>query len=103
MTAHSAVAQVPASPSPPISPAPSEVGELRSPLAPFHESESELVCAARRNRPYARARLVESFMPLIGSVARIYAHAPTVDRSELMQEGVVGMLTALERYDPDPG
>jgi RNA polymerase sigma factor (sigma-70 family) len=42
-------------------------------------------------------------MPLIGSVARIYAHAPNVDRSELMQEGVVGMLRALERYDPERG
>jgi RNA polymerase sigma factor (sigma-70 family) len=61
------------------------------------------VRAARRNGPGARARLVESFMPLIGSIARIYAHAPTVDRSELMQEGVVGMLRALERYDPDLG
>jgi RNA polymerase sigma factor (sigma-70 family) len=61
------------------------------------------VRAARRNRPGARARLVESFMPLVGSIARIYAHAPAVDRSELMQEGVVGMLRALERYDPDLG
>ncbi|MEA2224891.1 MAG: polymerase primary sigma factor [Solirubrobacteraceae bacterium] len=103
MTAHSAVAHVPASRSTPISPAPPEVGEIRSQLTAFHESQSELVRAARRNRPYARARLVESFMPLIGSIARIYAHAPTVDRSELMQEGVVGMLRALERYDPDLG
>jgi RNA polymerase sigma factor (sigma-70 family) len=61
------------------------------------------VRAARNNRPGARARLVESFMPLVGSIARIYAHVPAVDRRELMQEGVVGMLRALERYDPDLG
>ncbi|HSZ03724.1 MAG TPA: sigma-70 family RNA polymerase sigma factor [Solirubrobacteraceae bacterium] len=75
--------------------------ERRFELVPLRESQSELLLAARRNRPYARARLIESFMPLIGSVARIYARVPAVDRSELMQEGVVGVLRALERYDPE--
>lgn len=42
-------------------------------------------------------------MPLIASVARIYRHVPAVDRAELMQEGVVGVLRALERYDPELG
>jgi RNA polymerase sigma factor (sigma-70 family) len=42
-------------------------------------------------------------MPLIGSVARIYAGVPGVDRQELVQEGVVGLLRALERYDPELG
>ncbi len=102
MTAHSAVAHVPASPSAPLSAVPPRQ-QATAQLVPFHETQSDLVRAARRNRPGARARLVESFMPLIGSIARIYAHAPTVDRSELMQEGVVGMLRALERYDPDLG
>jgi RNA polymerase sigma factor (sigma-70 family) len=40
---------------------------------------------------------------LIGSVARTYFHVPGVDRSELMQEGVVGVLRALERFNPDLG
>jgi RNA polymerase primary sigma factor len=102
MTAHSAVAHVPAVPSSPLSAAPFPQ-ETTAQLVPFHETQSDLVRAARHNQPGARARLVESFMPLIGSVARIYAHTPTVDRSELMQEGVVGMLRALERYDPDRG
>ena len=70
-------------------------------LAPMRETQSELLQAARLNRPHARARLVESFMPLIGSVARIYAYVPAVDRAELIQEGVAGVLRALERYDPD--
>lgn len=103
MTAHSAVARVPVSSSTPISPGPSQVRDTCCQLAPIHETQSELVLAARRNHPYARDRLIESFMPLIGSIARIYAHAPSVDRSELMQEGVVGMLRALERYDPELG
>ena len=72
-------------------------------LAPMRETQSELLQAARLNRPHARARLVESFMPLIGSVARIYAYVPAVDRAELIQEGVAGVLRALERYDPELG
>jgi RNA polymerase primary sigma factor len=75
--------------------------ELR--LAPMRETQSELLLAARLDRPHARARLVESFMPLIGSVARIYAYVPAVDRAELIQEGVTGVLRALERYDPELG
>jgi RNA polymerase primary sigma factor len=87
-------------------------GDRRSPrraarpqllLAPMHETQSELLLAARLNRPHARARLVESFMPLIGSVARIYAYVPAVDRAELIQEGVAGVLRALERFDPELG
>jgi RNA polymerase sigma factor (sigma-70 family) len=42
-------------------------------------------------------------MPLIGSVARIYAGVPGVDHQELVQEGVVGLLRALERYDAARG
>jgi RNA polymerase primary sigma factor len=42
---------------------------------------------------------VEAFVPLIASVARVYRTSGTVTRLELMQEGVVGLLRALERYD----
>jgi RNA polymerase primary sigma factor len=66
-------------------------------------AEHDLVVAAGRRDPRAREQLVEAFLPLIGSVARIYHASPGVDRAELMQEGVVGMLRALERYDPTLG
>jgi len=68
---------------------------LRAPNA------AALLIAARRNRPSARARLIESFMPLIARVARMYRHVPGVGHTELVQEGVVGLLRALERYDPE--
>ena len=51
----------------------------------------------------ARAELVEAFLPLIGSVARNYRSSSRITRTELMQEGVVGLLRALERYDPALG
>lgn len=70
---------------------------------PRQEAQAQLVLAARAHQYGARAQLVESFLPLIGSVARIYSHVPAVDRCELMQEGVVGVLRALDRFDPQLG
>lgn len=70
---------------------------------PREEAQAQLVLAARAHRQGARAEVVESFMPLIGSVARIYSRVSVVDRCELMQEGVVGVLRALDRFDPELG
>ena len=66
-------------------------------------SERELVLAAKESRGEARDALIEAYTPLIGSVARRYRGASGVGRAELMQEGVVGLLRALERYDPGLG
>ena len=68
-----------------------------------HDSREALVLAAQRDDPGARDELVEAFLPLVGSVARTYRHVRAVDRAELMQDGVVGLLRALERYDPSLG
>jgi RNA polymerase sigma factor (sigma-70 family) len=62
--------------------------------------ERALLRAARAHDAPCRTKLVEAYMPLIGSVAHRYRGARAVDRSELMQEGVVGLLRALDRYDP---
>jgi RNA polymerase primary sigma factor len=61
--------------------------------------ERRLVEAAKAGDRRAREELVEAFLPLIASVARVYRGSPTITRVELMQEGVVGLLRALERYD----
>jgi RNA polymerase sigma factor (sigma-70 family) len=67
------------------------------------ELERRLVLAAASGDTLAREQLVEQFLPLIGSVARAYRSTAGVDRTELMQEGVVGLLRALERFDPAMG
>jgi RNA polymerase primary sigma factor len=68
---------------------------------PLPESvERDLVRAAVAGDQDARAALVEAFMPLIGNVARHYRVGRQTARVELMQEGVVGLLRALERFDP---
>ncbi|MEA2290193.1 MAG: polymerase primary sigma factor [Solirubrobacteraceae bacterium] len=70
---------------------------------PSPGAERPLLLAAREHCGAERDELVESFMPLIASVARGYRGSTAVDRRELMQEGVVGLLRALERYDPEFG
>jgi RNA polymerase sigma factor (sigma-70 family) len=76
----------------------------RETARPGHKTfcELDLVVAAKRD-PAARARLLDTFRPLVASVARTYARSTSVHRAELMQEGVVGLLRALERYDPTLG
>jgi RNA polymerase sigma factor (sigma-70 family) len=70
--------------------------EHRRPVA---ACERDLVLAAQAGDYEARVQLVEAFLPLIAGVARIYRGSAAVDRTELMQDGVVGLLRALSRYD----
>jgi RNA polymerase sigma factor (sigma-70 family) len=65
--------------------------------------ERELVLAAQRGEPSEREELIENFAPLIASVARTYQGVRGIERRELMQEGVVGLLRALDRFDSDRG
>lgn len=67
------------------------------------DREREVVKAAGLGGPRERERLIEEFMPLIASVARPYVSARGIERRELMQEGVVGLLRALDRYDFERG
>ena len=67
-------------------------------LAPAHERE--LVLAAAAGDRAACEELVEAFLPAIGGVARRYRTVRSVERAELLQEGVVGLLRAIRRFDP---
>jgi RNA polymerase sigma factor (sigma-70 family) len=64
------------------------------------KEERDLVAAAAFGDQAATGRLVEAFLPAISGVSRLYRNTPAVDRAELMQEGVVGLLRAVRRYDP---
>jgi len=66
-------------------------------------SQRSRVRAAQGGDAGARDRLLDDFLPLIQCVARNYSRATALQTDELVQEGVVGLLTALERYDPDLG
>jgi RNA polymerase sigma factor (sigma-70 family) len=64
------------------------------------EDERALVAGAAAGDTAATARLIEQFTPAIGGIARLYRMSDCVEREELMQEGVVGVLRAARRYDP---
>ncbi len=70
----------------------------REPSAPG----TELVARAQAGDLAARAALIEQLMPQISRVARTY-RSGQVERQELLQEGVVGVLRALERFDAERG
>jgi RNA polymerase sigma factor (sigma-70 family) len=79
------------------------VEDLLAAAPPAPDVERRLVAAAQRGDPRARERLVEAFMPRIASLARLYRVSSIVERQELLQEGVAGLLAALETYDPERG
>jgi RNA polymerase primary sigma factor len=64
------------------------------------EQERELVVATERGDKAAGRQLVDSFLPAIGGVARRFDVGGRVQRTELMQEGVAGLLFAAQRFDP---
>ena len=64
---------------------------------------SELLLSWRRDRdPRARELLVRRFTPLARSLARRYAHT-SEPFEDLMQVASLGLLKALERFDPEQG
>jgi RNA polymerase primary sigma factor len=60
--------------------------------------ERDLVIAAGRGDSDACRDLVEAFLPAIGDLARGFKNS-RVERMELLQEGVAGLLVAARRYD----
>jgi RNA polymerase primary sigma factor len=64
------------------------------------DQERELVVATERGDRVACRELVNAFLPRIGGVARRFEGGGMVQRTELMQEGVAGLLFAAQRYDP---
>jgi RNA polymerase sigma factor (sigma-70 family) len=67
------------------------------------EPPRETVAAAKAGDERALTEVVEACLPRISRLARRYAAAPHVERLELTQEGVAGLLQALQRYDPERG
>src|SRR3954463_8457228 len=64
------------------------------------ERERDLVVATERGDRAACRQLVDAFLPAIAGVARRFDAGGGVQRTELLQEGVAGLLFAAKRYDP---
>ncbi|MBE2320710.1 sigma-70 family RNA polymerase sigma factor [Solirubrobacter sp. CPCC 204708] len=72
------------------------------PASAAEHIEPDLVARAQGGEARARAELIAACMPLIAGVARTY-RSGQVHRQELLQEGAVGVLRALERFEPQRG
>jgi len=62
----------------------------------------ELLRHAQAGDPQAREELIERLLPLVNSIARSY-RTVGLERADLVQEGCVGILRALQRFDPGRG
>jgi RNA polymerase primary sigma factor len=78
----------------------SSVGSVSHAEALTPPQEQALVLAAERGDADARRKLVELFMPAIVGVALGFPTGAGVEHQELLQQGVVGLLFAAQRYDP---
>lgn len=62
----------------------------------------ELARRARGGNAAAQEELISRLLPLVQSTARRF-RTEGLDQADLLQEGIVGLLRALQRYDPDRG
>lgn len=67
-----------------------------------HHTQSELALSAQRGDPQAQARLLDTNQALIAHWARRYRDRG-VEFEELMQEGQIGMIKAIQKFDPAKG
>ena len=67
---------------------------------PSQSIDTELLLAARHGPGPARDRLVDAFLPRIEQIARAVSTASPTPPSQLTEQGVAGLLRALDRYDP---
>ena len=63
------------------------------------EEEKTLTRAAQRGDAAARQRLIEANMRLVINIARSY-RSRTIPLEDLIQEGAIGLMHAVERFDP---
>jgi RNA polymerase primary sigma factor len=67
-----------------------------------HEEEIELSKRAKQGEAHARHRLVEKNLRLVVSVAKRY-RGMGLPFEDLIQEGNIGLMKAVEKFDPDKG
>src|ERR687898_2104473 len=69
-----------------------------------HPRQVELFRRARTGDDHARKQLIERNLRLVVSVAKKYREAsPGLPFEDLIQEGNIGLMKAIEKFDPDRG
>lgn len=76
----------------------------RSAVGPLNEAvEHRLVERLAEGDRQARRRLIEGYLDLVSAVARRYARRWHVPVEDLMQEGSLALVQAIDHYDPNRG
>lgn len=66
------------------------------------EEERELARQAKTGDDYAKRRLIESNLKLVVSVAKVYSRSG-LPLPDLIQEGNIGLIKAVDSFDPEKG
>jgi len=64
------------------------------------ERDLELIRQVRTGNRKAREELVSKYIPMVKRIARNH-YANFLEFEDLMQEGMIGLLSAIEEYDPE--
>ena len=67
------------------------------------ENENELILRAKAGDIYARNRVIELNLPLIQKIATKSIQSEVLSNSDLIQEGIFGLITAIEKFNPSLG
>ena len=66
-------------------------------------SEIELILKAQQGDVYSRNLLIENNIPLIQKIANKSIQSCALSNSDLIQEGIFGLVTAIEKFNPEIG
>ena len=66
-------------------------------------SEVELILKAQKGDIYSRNLLIEKNLTLIQRIATKSIQSSTLSTSDLIQEGIFGLITAIEKFNPEIG
>ncbi|MBQ8848096.1 MAG: sigma-70 family RNA polymerase sigma factor [Candidatus Gastranaerophilales bacterium] len=66
-------------------------------------NENELITRAQNGDIYARNQIIELNIPLIQKIASKSIQSETLSNSDLIQEGIFGLITAIEKFNPSLG
>ncbi|MBR6297935.1 MAG: RNA polymerase sigma factor RpoD/SigA [Candidatus Gastranaerophilales bacterium] len=67
------------------------------------ENETQLILRAKQGDVYARNLLIERNLPLIQKIATKSISSEVLSNSDLVQEGIFGLVIAIEKFNPSLG
>ncbi len=67
------------------------------------ENETALILKAKNGDVFSRNKIIEKNIPLIQKIAAKSVVSSSLSNSDLVQEGIFGLITAIEKFNPSLG